>query len=80
MEFFEIKAILKYQHYANKESWEQTRFLAYLIAQTNSTKKIQISDIMKFPWDSESNDNVVTKKEADELKERAKAMEQLLNK
>lgn len=38
----------------NKESWEQTRFIAYIFAQTQAyKKKYKITDIIKFPWDDE---------------------------
>lgn len=38
----------------NKESWEQTRFIAYIFAQTqNYKKKYKITDIIKFAWDDE---------------------------
>lgn len=37
----------------DKNQWEQTRTLAYIIAQGNSTKKLSPNKIMSFPWDSE---------------------------
>jgi hypothetical protein len=35
-----------------KNDWEQTRFISYVCAQVQSSKKIKPTDIMKFPWDS----------------------------
>ena len=53
MEWYEIESVINYQHYANKENWEQARLIAYIIAQVNSKKRLKIEDIIKFPWDSE---------------------------
>lgn len=47
---------MKYQHYAHKDEWEQARLIAYLVAQTNSTKKLKMSDIIEFPWEKESSE------------------------
>jgi hypothetical protein len=38
-----------------KVSWEQTRFIALVTAQVQSTKRIKPKDIMGFPWDSEQD-------------------------
>lgn len=37
-----------------KSEWEQTRFLAYITAQVNSTKKLKPTDILSFDWDKDS--------------------------
>lgn len=47
---------MKYQHYAHKDEWEQARLIAYLVAQSNSTKKLKMSDIIEFPWDNQSSE------------------------
>ena len=52
MEDYEITPLMNYLHQKNKESWEQTRLLGYIVAQGNSTKKLSPSDIIKFPWDN----------------------------
>lgn len=44
---------MDYQYLAYKESWEQARLIAYLIAQTNSKKKLKMTDILKFQWDED---------------------------
>ena len=44
---------MKYNYYAHKDSWEQTRLLAYITAQVNSTKKIKLSDILDFYWEND---------------------------
>jgi hypothetical protein len=35
-----------------RERWEQTRFVSYITAQCQSSKKLKIEDIMAFPWDT----------------------------
>lgn len=48
---YEAKSLLNYSYYREQESWEQTRLLAYITAQVNSTKKLKMTDIIKFQWD-----------------------------
>ena len=43
----------------NKSEWEQTRFISYIIAQVNSTKKLKPTDLIKFDWDEKKvSDNI----------------------
>lgn len=58
MEFFEIRALMKHQHFAHKDSWEQARLIAYVVAQVNSKKKLKMSDIMDFPWENDLDSNI----------------------
>lgn len=37
----------------DKESWEQARLQAYITTQVNSTKHIEMKDILTFPWEKE---------------------------
>jgi hypothetical protein len=37
--------------YLERNQWEQTRVLAYILAQVNSKKKLSPSDIVSFKWD-----------------------------
>ena len=53
---WEAAALLKHTDYAERDSWEQTRLIAYIVAQANSTKKLSMEDLMRFPWDIERND------------------------
>ena len=48
---------------AEREEWERTRFEAYIIAQTQSTKKLKPTDIIKFQWDNDNKAHEVTTKE-----------------
>ena len=51
MKFYEIPELVKGLNLKSRESWEQTRLLAYMTAQVNSTKKIKPTDILQFEWD-----------------------------
>ena len=51
MKFYEIPELVKGLNLKNRDSWEQTRFVAYMTAQVNSTKKIKPTDILQFEWD-----------------------------
>ncbi len=53
IEWYEINALLKYSYYKYKDGWEQSRLIAYMIAQTNSTQKLTVDDIMHFYWEEE---------------------------
>lgn len=54
MESYEIVALLSNQYQKDKESWEQTRLIAYIIAQSNTKKKLTLQSIIKFPWEQET--------------------------
>lgn len=74
---YEAKSLLKYGYYKDKENWEQTRLLAYITAQVNSTKKLKINDILKFEWDEKQNENntqIMDDTELNRLKNKAKSI------
>ena len=53
MKPYELSIICESLHLRVKDSWEQTRMICYLIAQTNSKKKLKPNDIISFPWEKE---------------------------
>ena len=69
MQFYEIKPLLNGLYARHKEDWEQTRFIGYITAQVNSTKKLK-EDIIKFSWDGEitKGDTSISKEDVDRLK------------
>jgi hypothetical protein bacD2_02400 len=72
IENYEINALMKYNFLNSKESWEQTRLIAYLIAQVNSKKHLELNDIIKFKWDEEESETeIVSKEEREELIKKA---------
>lgn len=76
---YEIKSLMDYGYYKNKEDWEQTRLISYLIAQTNSKKKLKLQDILKFQWEKEIETTHISENEINELSKQAEEIEALLN-
>lgn len=80
MDFIEAESFLDGLNRRNRESWEQTRLLGYIIAQSNSTKTLKQTDILRFPWDEEEKkDTSVTNEDMKRLRAKAKALESQLN-
>lgn len=75
MEMYEIRTLLKYEHYSHRDEWEQARLIAYMVAQVNSKKKLSFQDITKFYWEDqqEEQDTSITKEDIERLKQRAQA-------
>lgn len=72
---------MDYEYYAHKDSWEQARLVAYLVAQSNSSKKINLTDIAKFYWEKEeasSDTTALSNTDKERLKEMANQYKQLL--
>lgn len=83
MTLTEVRYLLEGYERRKRDAWEQTRILGYITAQVNSTKKLKQTDILSFPWDQE----VIKKKvvsvpdsEIERLRNKAKQVEQTLNK
>lgn len=73
---YELDMILSMLEYNKKQDWEQTRYLSYITAQSQSTKKLQITDVLKFSWDNEATNKenkntTITKEDIDRLKRKA---------
>ena len=70
---YELEVILDNLHLKHKQNWEQTRLIAYIIAQSNSTKKINITDVVKFSWDNEKNEtiDIMTDEDKDRLRKKS---------
>ena len=82
MDFIEVESFIDGLNRRNRESWEQTRLLGYIIAQSNSTKTLKQTDILRFPWDDvtdENKDTSVTDEEIERLRAKAKIVESQLN-
>lgn len=76
MSFTEVRFFLEGLAVRNREAWEQTRLIGYIIAQSNSTKTLNQTDILRFPWDEkEERDTSVTQDEMERLRALAKQYE-----
>ena len=71
MQWYEIKGMMKYEYYKEKEEWEQARLIAYVIAQVNSKKKLRIDEIVPFYWETETDKKATSKEEFERLKNKA---------
>lgn len=73
MQMYEINALMDNKHLAVKDSWEQSRMIAYIIAQVNSKKKLNPDDIIKFSWDENtaSVDTSISDKDIERLRQKA---------
>lgn len=80
MDFIEVESFIDGLNLRNREAWEQTRLLGFIIAQSNSTKTLKQTDILRFPWDEEEKkDTSVTDEEMQRLRAKAKEVESQLN-
>ena len=82
MEEWEVYNFYDSLKYCNRSEWEQTRLIMYILAQVNSKKKLEMTEILSFPWDraEDTHDIEMTNEQRDRLKEKAKAMEKILQK
>ena len=75
MQMYELPVLLENIHKRKKEEWEQIRFVSYLIAQTNSAKKISPTDLLKFSWDEDKElqkETAITSYDITRLRDKAK--------
>lgn len=70
---FEVELLYENLKYADRPSWEQTRLLAFILAQVNSKKRLEMTDIMSFSWDEHYEEKNIEMSNEDRDKLRAKA-------
>lgn len=71
MQMYELEPLISNLHKKDRNSWEQSRMIAYVIAQCNSTKKLKPTDIMQFTWDT-TGETSISNEDIKRLKEKAK--------
>ena len=67
-----------YEYLSYKDSWEQSRLVAYMIAQTNSTKRLKLTDILEFQWEDKNADTAISNEDVARLRQKAKQYENLI--
>lgn len=74
--FYEIQALLKNQYYKEKEAWEQTRLLGFIIAKANGAKIKKAEDLMKFEWEikEKAAPVFISEEKMEQYRNRAQAM------
>jgi len=63
MDADECSAIIEAYNESYKNQWEQTRYVAYIVAATTSDKIKQPQDLMKFSWEFEDDNRTISKEE-----------------
>lgn len=53
---WELNDLIDLVPYCDRSPWEQARLNAYVTAQVNSRKKLDMQDICKFKWEEIEND------------------------
>lgn len=53
MQSYELPIFAENLNHTDRNAWEQCRLLMYIVAQTNSRKKLKPSDLINFAWDDE---------------------------
>jgi len=74
---YELDIYIKKYNQLERSNWEQTRFIAYIIAQCNSKKKLKPDDILKFDWDIDNNKSNDDIENINSAENRAKIVEQM---
>lgn len=79
---FEVELLYENLKYADRPSWEQTRLLAFILAQVNSKKSLEMTDIMSFPWEEnyEEKNIEMSNEDRDKLRAKAAMFEKILQK
>lgn len=81
MQFYELDVLTENLQLSYRQEWEQTRQICYVIAQTQSSKKLKPTDLMKFGWDNNTatkEPKEATRKEIERLKAKAKRIEETM--
>ena len=77
---YEVEALIENMWMKSKESWEQARLQAYLTAQVNSTKRIDMTEFMTFPWEKIETEKIDdTKEDRETLMKEMKEWENIMN-
>ena len=79
LQSWEVYDLYNSLQYADSAQWEQTRWLMYVMAQINSKKHLNLTDILKFPWDdADTKKTTISDDDIKRLRERARQLEKEL--
>ena len=81
MKIYEVNSLMRNAYKKSRDSWEQCRFISYILAQINSTKKLKLTDILSFTWDKEEDNKntMITNEDIERLKNKANQIIKKLN-
>lgn len=78
IDWSEIGALMKFQHYLVIDSWEMARFQSYITLKSQTNYKGEIQDFLPFSWEKEAQEQEentsITQEEITKLTEEAKAL------
>lgn len=78
IEWVEIGALMKFQHYLVIDAWEMARFQSYISLKSQTNYKGEITDFLPFSWEKEAQeqaeDTSISKEDITKLTEEAKAL------
>ena len=76
MTFGEAAAFMRGLDLREKADWERTRKVMWAVVQSQSTKRIGLKDVQRFPWDDDYVEpSEVTEEALDRVREIAKRFE-----
>lgn len=78
---WEINDIVLNLPYLDRNLWETCRLNTYVVAQSNSTKKLTMQDIAKFKWEEsvETESNIeISNEDIQRLKEKSKLISNVM--
>ena len=70
----EAISIIKKEEEEFIDRWNQTRMIMYAVFQSQSTKKLKPTDILKLPWEKDFNKEELSDEEKKLRKERLQKM------
>lgn len=76
---YELYNIVGGLGYTDINLWESTRIKVFSTASMFSKKEMKLKDIIKFPWDEETETEPPTESEINKVKNNVKLMEKILN-
>jgi len=81
MRMYEIGCLMPFLYLATKDAWEQARLVGYIGAQTHSTKRMSVTDVVRFPWESADggHDTVMSNADKQRLEAKARQLEKMMN-
>lgn len=56
IDWSEIGALMKFQHYAIIDAWEMARFQSYIALKSQTNYKGEIQDFLPFSWEKETQE------------------------
>lgn len=80
MQDYEVNDILEYLPFLDQPDWERTRLEMYTNVQINSKKKLEPTDILQFPWDTDysTHDTSISDTDISRLKDKASALSKFM--